>query len=155
MPSLAPARRDDQVAGERDLEAAGDGEALDRGDDRLARRALDDAGEAAALDVRALALDEGLQVHAGAEALAGAGEDRHLQVVVGVEAVERGGDAGGQRGVDRVARVGTVERDQEHAAVGLGENCLLCHAGRQPTARRRPRGPRAASRPRRRARAGP
>ena len=39
---------DDQVAGQRDLEAARDREALDRGDERLARRALDDAREAAA-----------------------------------------------------------------------------------------------------------
>ena len=41
-------RGDDEVAGQRDLEAAGDREALDRRDERLARRALDDAGEPAA-----------------------------------------------------------------------------------------------------------
>ena len=42
----------------------------------LSRRALGDAGEAAALDVRALAGHERLQVHAGAERAARAGEDR-------------------------------------------------------------------------------
>ena len=41
------ARGDDQVAGQRDLEPAGQRVALDRGDQRLARRALRDAGEAA------------------------------------------------------------------------------------------------------------
>jgi len=46
MPSRAPRAADDQIARQRDLEAAGDGEALDRGDQRLLRGALGDAGEA-------------------------------------------------------------------------------------------------------------
>ena len=55
---------DDQVARQRHLEAAGHGEALDRGDDRLVGGLLGDPGEAAPLDVRALARHERLQVHA-------------------------------------------------------------------------------------------
>ena len=87
------ARGDDQVADERDLEAAGDGEALDRRDQRLRGGALRDPGEAAVPDVRALAGDERLQVHAGAERAAGAGEHADPQLVVAVELVERGGHA--------------------------------------------------------------
>ena len=79
MPSFAPRGRDDQVAGQRDLEAAGDREALDRGDQRLARGALGDAGEAAVADPGALAGDEGLEVHARAEARPGAREDADAQ----------------------------------------------------------------------------
>ena len=122
-----PARGDDQVAGQRDLEPAGDREALDRGDERLARRALDDAREAAVADPRALAGDEGLEVHAGAEARARAGEDADREVAVGVELVERRGDPLGQRQVDRVARLGAVERDEQHAVAALGEDGLVGH----------------------------
>ena len=45
---------------------------------------------------RALAGDERLQVHPGAEAVAGAGQDADREAVIGVELVERGGDAVGQ-----------------------------------------------------------
>ena len=123
MPSLAPARRDDQVAGERDLQAAGDGEALDRGDQRLARRrAATIPAKPRSPTPRALARDERLEVHPGAEALARAGEDADAQLVVAVELVERRGDALGERAVDRVARVGAVERDEQDAVAALGED---------------------------------
>ena len=125
---LRVARRDDQVAGERDLEAAGDREALDRRDDRLLRRPLRDAREAAALRVGPLAGHERLQVHPGAERAAGAREDRHAQVVVAVEAVQRGGHALGHRRVDGVAGLGAVERDLEDAVARLGEDGLAAHA---------------------------
>ena len=42
--------RDDEVARERDLEPAGEGGAVDRGDDRLGDLTFDEAGEAAALE---------------------------------------------------------------------------------------------------------
>ena len=55
--------------------------------------ALHDAGEAAVPDARALAGDERLQVHAGAEAPPAPVSTPTLQLVVAVELVERGGDA--------------------------------------------------------------
>ena len=113
---------DDQVAGERDLHAAGDGEALDRGDQRLARGALGDAGEAAVAEPGRLAADERAQVHAGAEEAAGAGEHADRQRVVAVELVQRARDARGDGGVDGVAHLGAVERDQQDVAAPLGEH---------------------------------
>ena len=104
-PELGLAGGDDEVAGQRDLEPAGHREALDGGDERLARRALDDAREAAVADPRALAGHEGLEVHARAEARAGAGDDADREVAVGVELVERRRHPFGQRQVDRVARL--------------------------------------------------
>ena len=89
--------------------------------------ALDDPGEAAVADPRALAGDEGLEVHAGAEARAGAGDDADREVAVGVELVERRRHALGQRQVDRVARLGAVERDEQHAVAALGEDGLVGH----------------------------
>src|SRR5512133_2899919 len=126
-PELGLAGRDDEVAGERDLEPAGHREALDRSDQRLARAALDDAGEAAVADPRALAGDEGLEVHARAEARAGALDDADREVAVGVELVERRRHPFGQRQVDRVARFGTVERDEQDAVAALGEDGLVGH----------------------------
>src|SRR6478672_8674393 len=67
--------RDEQVAGQGDLEAARDREALHGRDERLARGALRDAREAAIVDVGPLSLDERTEIHARGEALAGAGED--------------------------------------------------------------------------------
>ncbi len=81
-PQLGAARGDDQIAGERDLHAAGDGEALDGGDQRLDGGALGDAGEAAVAEPGGLALDERAEVHAGAEEAAGAGEDADREGVV-------------------------------------------------------------------------
>ena len=65
-------------------------------------------------------------------ALARAGEDADRQLVVGVELVERRGDPLGDRAVDRVARVGPVEGDEQDAVAALGEDSLVGHA-REPT----------------------
>ena len=55
----------------------------------LSEDALDDTGEAAARDPRHLSAGEGLQIHAGAEIAAGARDNCHRQLGVGVELVER------------------------------------------------------------------
>ena len=115
---------DDQIAGERDLEATGEREALDRGDQRLTRGALGDAREAAVAVPGGLALDERAEIHARAEEAAGAGEHAHRQAVVGVELLERVADAFGERRVDGVSHLGPVERDQEDVAAPLGEDGL-------------------------------
>ena len=125
MPKLGAPGGDDQIAGERDLHAAGDREALDRGDQRLERCALGDAGEAAVAEPGRLALDERAQVHARAEEAAGAGEHADRQGVVAVELVQRARDALGDGGVDGVANLGTVDRDQQDVPAPLGEYRLL------------------------------
>src|SRR3954451_10067785 len=121
-PELRGTAGHDQVARERDLEPARDREPLDGGYQRLPRRALRDAREAAVADVRRLAIHVRLQAHAGAEASARAGEHADAETVVGVELVEPGGDPLGQGPVDGVAGVRAVERDDLDAAVALDEN---------------------------------
>ena len=79
-------------------------------------------GEAAPLDVGRLARDEGLEVHAGAEAAARAGEDADGERVVAVELVQRGGDPLRHRAVDGVAGLGTVDRDDEDRVAALGQD---------------------------------
>src|SRR4051794_30479180 len=72
-----------EIAGEHDLEATGEGGALDSGDRRFRRWLLDDAGDPASADRRLLAGEEGLEVHARAEGSAGSGDDRREQRRVG------------------------------------------------------------------------
>src|SRR5207248_3747199 len=138
------ARRDDEVAGEDDLETERDGEALDGRDQRLVGWPLHDPAGAAALDVRALATHERLEVHARAERPAGAGEDARPQLGVAVELVQRGGDRlrGGQ--VHRVAGLGAVEGDHQDAVAALREDGRVGHRRRAyaKSARSGPRAPR-------------
>ncbi len=83
-------RGDDQVAGQRDLEAAAHGHAVDGGDDRLvAVEARGEAGKAALVPAALAARRLPFQVVAGAERLvAGAGDDRDPLLGVGGEIVE-------------------------------------------------------------------
>ena len=71
----------------------------------------------------ALAGDERLEVHARAEALAGAGE--HADLTARASASSSSSAAAialGDRQVHRVARVGAVERDEQDAVAALGED---------------------------------
>jgi hypothetical protein len=81
------ARRDQQIARQRDLGAAGERRSVDRGDDRLRVLARDDAAEAAALGAHAAGIGAHLlQVGAGAEDVALGGlrrSDADLDLVVG------------------------------------------------------------------------
>jgi len=99
--SGSPKRRafagDDHIAGQRDLQAAGDGEALDRRDQRLARRALHDAREPAAADRGSLAIEEGFEIHPGAESLPSADEHANGEAVGLIQRVHRGRQAVRQR----------------------------------------------------------
>src|SRR5207244_11569184 len=83
-------RRDDEVAGERDLETAAHGHAIDGGDDRLvAVEARGEAGEAALVPAALAARRLPFQVVAGAECLvAGAGDDRDPLLRIGGEIVK-------------------------------------------------------------------
>ena len=104
---LRGARRHDQVGGEHDLGAAGQRVALDRGDQRLARRPLGEA-DAPAGNRDDLTGGEGLQVHARAEVAARAGDHRDRQVRAVVEFVDRVGEALTDREVHRVRASGRL-----------------------------------------------
>ena len=93
----------------------------------FAARLLDDAREAPAPCPWTLARRERLQIHAGAEALALAGDHADAEPLVAVELVERGGHRLCHRQVDGVARVGAVQGDQEDAVPSLGEQWLIVH----------------------------
>ena len=116
--------RDDQVAGEHQLEAAAGGQPVDGRDHRFVEvEHLGQAGEAARAEVgRGVLLAGGrrLEVPAGREeALTGAGQDRHAQVVVVTQPREGIVELDARRAVDRV-RLRPVEHDLEDAAAHLG-----------------------------------
>jgi hypothetical protein len=125
--------RDDDVAHQRDLAAAAEGEAVDRGDDRLRDRVRHHAREAPCLlgrivGIEAFAARQRDKVSARAEALvacAGDDDDADFGVVLGL--FERGADADMDRGVDRVTRLGPVDRDDQHMATAFGEDGGVGH----------------------------
>ena len=80
---------DHEVAAQHDAEAAGDGGAVHRGDDRLRVHAVDeDRGTGTVVGGDAIARREGLEVHPRGEGLiAGSGEDDHADGVVVLRAV--------------------------------------------------------------------
>ncbi len=133
MPSLRSVGGDDQVAGQRDLHPARHGEPLDRCDQRLARTLLRDAREALLGEERQLALHEGLEVHAGAERPARAGEDPEPQLVGRVEVLYGICEALGHGAIDRVAGLGPVDRDDQDVVALLCEYCLFFAHGREAT----------------------
>ena len=79
-----------EVAPERDLQAAGDGVALDGGDDRLAEQKARDAQRGVPV-LGGTQRADGAQVGAGAERATSAGENGDGRRVVGVEVPERAG----------------------------------------------------------------
>ena len=118
----------EEVAVERDLEAAGDRRAVHRADDRLRRR-----WERARVGARCVAggarVGEGrtpgaqlLEVQPGAERGIGAGEDQHADVVVRVGVTHRGPQGPDQVARQGVAGVRAVEGDRGDAAVHLGQD---------------------------------
>ena len=111
-------RRDQEVARERQLEPAGEGEALDRGDQRFAGPLGEELVESLGHPLG----EERLEVHPGAEAASGAGQHAGGEPVVAVELVHGGEQALAELGVDRVPLVGTVERDQQHPPPGFGQD---------------------------------
>ena len=101
----------------RELETTRQRISLHRRDDGRGRRARGDAAEAAAPGHRILTGQEALQVHARAEGTPGAGQDQHGHIAARVELVDGRRDAGGDRLVDRVARLWAVDRDNPGPAV--------------------------------------
>ena len=69
------------------------------------------------VDARVMQLVEAREVAAGAERSARAGDHDPAHGSVGGGVVERAGERVAQLGVDRVAPIGPVEDEREHAAL--------------------------------------
>ena len=122
MPNLASLVRHHEIAGDHQLQPACQRVPLDRGDQRLGGRLLDDPAEAAPLDARAFAAQETLEVHSRAERAPRAGEDAHTQIVLGIELVHRRRDPLGRGLGHRVLRLGPVYGDDQHAVTNLAQD---------------------------------
>jgi predicted unusual protein kinase regulating ubiquinone biosynthesis (AarF/ABC1/UbiB family) len=118
--------RDDQVAGQQELEAPGQGPAFGRADQRLARRGLGDAAQAAAGEGGHLTVQERLEVHPGGERAARSGEHPGAQFGGRVKLVDRVADADRHRPVQGVAGLRPVDRDDLYRAVAL-DQYLVAH----------------------------
>ncbi len=144
MPNMACSAATTRSHEEHDLETAGQGGAVHRGNERLGEVALGQPAEAAAgpHDVAALAAAEGLEVHAGAESLVAAPRhDDHPTVGILGQLVHETRHGQAHRPVDGVARLGTVDGedlDMPHAFPqhyvghgGLPSSPGLWHGGRR------------------------
>ena len=158
LAELGALGRDDEVAGHRELEAAGQRIAVDLGDDRLGRieepqRGRDVGRQQLAPGDRAADRALGLlgQVVAGREGPAGALEDDDPDAGVGFGCVEGGHERCDQRAVEGVELRRAVQREPDAPRRPLGqEDGLVRHRSR-----RRPRGVARRARPARRPRARP
>ena len=127
--------RDDQVGGQRQLGAAGQGVPLHRRDQRLGRRTFGEA-HAAALDDDVLAAGERLEVHARAERAARAGQDPHRKAGIAVEPIHGVGQAPADGGVDRVLGLRPVDRNDQNPVplfdqdFGFGVASFFAHSVR-------------------------
>lgn len=71
---------------------------------------------------------KGLEVEAGAEMAAGAGEDRDLRRLVALERVERFAQSGRGLGIDCVAALGAVDGDDGDRALGLDAHAHIARS---------------------------
>ncbi len=146
-----PIGGDEEVAVERDLEAPRHRDPVHRADQRLGVRQAARRGTrrarlrhtAEALALSHLAGTELLEVDTRRERGIGAGEDHHVDVFVGIATRDRGGQLAPHVAVQRVALIGTVQRD-DRDPVGdvdeddVGASCApevegdLDRAGRRP-----------------------
>ena len=120
---------DDQIAGQRDLEPATHGNAVDRSDDRLGQ--IEPGGEARETSGHRYALAALrliAKVVAGAEAPTAAGDDGNPHVVVGGEVVEYLTKLGIGGRVQRVQAIRSVQGDGHHVVL-LVDQTVLRHGG--------------------------
>ena len=126
--------RDADVGALQQLGATGDGDALDRGEQRLRRLVVTQeplvrevgvvghAGGDVDLAVGVLGVaGHGAQVGAGAEVARGAGEDDRADVVVGAGLDHAVVHPGEHRAGERVEALGPVHRDDHRVAVAFDE----------------------------------
>src|SRR3546814_10918288 len=109
----------DLVAHQRNLAPAAEGEAVDRGDDRLRDRMRDHAGKAPGLLLgigrhKAFAARQRDEIGARAETLvARTGDDDGTDFGVVFGGFARGADTGMDRRIDGIARLGPLDRDDQ------------------------------------------
>jgi hypothetical protein len=72
------------------------------------------------------------EIRAGAEGPARAGDDHHLDVIVGIGAIEGGDQLVAHAAVERVHAVRAIERNREDASLDLIAQCVEFH-GEVPT----------------------
>ena len=119
------ARRNPEVAPQRELHPARDRGAFDRGDHRLAQpepRRAHRTEVAVRLDGPPFAFGDRLEIGPGAERAPRAGQHRDVRVRVSVEALEGLEQGARGRKVDRVAPFGPLDRHDCHAPIGAGGN---------------------------------
>ncbi len=119
--------RHPQVTPRGELEAAGDGVALDGGDHRLGEQHARGADRAVAVGLDtaragSAVLLHRLQVRAGAERVVRAREHGDGERLVGLELTERVRERLGGRAIDGVGDLGPVDRDDRDWPVGLVAN---------------------------------
>jgi hypothetical protein len=119
QPELRVLGGDDHVAGERQLEAAAEDPARDRGD----QRGLDGVeplpeGVVGLTGAGRPLLGERPDVGAGGECLGAAGDDDAAHLGLGVEALERGAELVEHPGAERVAALGVVETADREVVLG-------------------------------------
>ena len=126
--------RDQEVAGERDLEAAGHRDAVDRADHGLPERPeqLRRVGDRPALAVRIAHL---LQIEAGTEGAAGAGEDDHANFFVVVEVKGGPGEKVAQLLGEGVQHARAVQREGGDALGLFDQQNRLRHGSNSPLPR--------------------
>ena len=134
-PHLRVLGGDGEVAGLDDGERAAEAVAVDHGDGRLGKEAqrapapFDRDPRRAVVGGRIVAQvhEEFLEVHAGAEGLAGARDHEHAAARVVAQPLERVGHLLAENRVHRVALFGPVERERRHPVVELHNYGLVVH----------------------------
>ena len=117
-----------QVTCKHEFTPAGECVPVDGCDDRLAWWSLGDAGKATTFDLRSLSGQERLQIHPCTKRALRASEHANHQVGIAVEAIHRGSDPFCDGSVDRIADVGTIDRDDKRLSNLFGGDLNGAHA---------------------------
>ncbi|MNE41244.1 hypothetical protein D3C80_1353040 [compost metagenome] len=120
-----------EIAHQRQLTAAAQGETVDRRDDRLAAvgYAVAVAEQVVDVDLRIGQLRHFLDVGTGGKGFFRTGQDDAADVRVGFEAIEGLVQFADDLRIQRIQRLWTVEGDQANAAVGFQQNRFVVHRG--------------------------
>ncbi len=133
LAEAGPRRGEDEIGGERDVDAGAVGRPVDRRDHRkleadpFVEPAIDVLDALAALECRAPALGHPLNVAARAEGAAGAGDDHGMERGVVADIQDDLAELRAHRDVKRVAFLGPVQRDDREAIAHLVFERFVTH----------------------------